>query len=45
MFLAVVKPIVFRVLFVIEAYYNLDIDQIDVETIFLFKIINKLVYI
>ena len=35
----------FRVLFAIAAYYNLDIDQMDVITAFLYGLINQLVYI
>ncbi len=34
-FAAVVKPMAFRVLFAIAAYYDLDIDQMDVKTAFL----------
>lgn len=30
----------FRVLFAIVAYYDLDIDQIDVETAFLYGLID-----
>lgn len=44
MFAAVVKPMAFRVLFTIAAYYNLDIDQINVKTAFLYRIIDQLVY-
>lgn len=36
---------IFRILLAIAAYYNFDIDQIDVKTAFLYRIINKLVYI
>lgn len=36
---------VFRVLFAIAAYYDLDIDQMDVKTAFLYRIINQLVYV
>lgn len=32
-------------LFAIEAYNNLDIDQIDMKTDFLYVVINQLVYI
>ena len=39
-----VKPMAFRVLFAIAAYYNLDIDQIDVKTAFLYGMIDQLVY-
>lgn len=36
---------VFRVLFAIAAYYNLDIDQMDIKTVFLYGFIDKLVYV
>ena len=39
-FAAVVKPIAFRALFAIAAYYNLKIEQIDVKTAFLYRPIN-----
>jgi hypothetical protein len=39
-FAAVVKPIAFRALFVITAYYNLKIKQIDIKTAFLYRPIN-----
>lgn len=44
-FAAVVKPIVFRVLFAIAAFYDLNVDQIDVKTAFLYGFINQLIYI
>ncbi len=44
-FAAVVKPIVFRVLFAIAAFYDLDIDQMDVKTAFLYGLINQLIYV
>lgn len=34
----------FRVLFTIVAYYNLDINQIDVKTTFFYNLIDLLVY-
>lgn len=43
-FAAVVKPMAFRVLFTVVAYFNLDIDQMDVKTVFLYRLINHLVY-
>ncbi len=43
-FLAVVKPIAFRVLFAIAAFYDLDIDQMDVKTAFFYGLIDQLVY-
>ena len=39
-FTAVVKPIAFRALFAITAYYNLKIKQIDIKTAFLYGLIN-----
>ena len=44
-FAAVVKPMAFRVLFAIAAYYDLDIDQMDVKTAFLYGLIDQLVYV
>ncbi len=44
-FAAVVKPMAFRVLFVFSAYYDLDIDQMDVRTAFLYRMINQLVHV
>lgn len=35
----------FRVLFAIAAYYNLNIDQMDVKTAFLYGMIDQLVYV
>lgn len=35
----------FRVLFAIAAYYDLDIDQMDVKTAFLYGLIDQLVYV
>lgn len=40
-----VKPMVFQVLFTIAAYYNLDIDQMDVKTAFLYGLIDQLIYV
>ena len=42
---AVVKPMAFRVLFAIAAYYDLDIDQMDMKTAFLYGLIDHLVYV
>ncbi len=44
-FAAVVKPRAFRVLFAIAAYYNLDINQMDIKTAFLYGMIDQLVYV
>lgn len=35
----------FKVLFAITAYYNLDIDQMDIKTAFLYGLTNQLVYV
>ena len=35
----------FRVFFVIAAFFDLDIDQMDVKTTFLYGFINQLVYV
>lgn len=42
---AVVKPMAFRVLFAIAAYFDLDIDQMDVKTAFLYDLIDQLIYV
>lgn len=34
----------FKVLFAIAAYYDLDIDQMDVKTAFFYGLIDQLVY-
>lgn len=44
-FAAVVKPMAFRVLFAIATYFDLDIDQMDVKTAFLYGLINQLIYV
>lgn len=44
-FAVVVKPIAFCVFFAIVAYYDLDIDQIDVKTAFLYSFIDQLIYV
>lgn len=43
-FAAVVKPMAFRVLFAVAAYFDLDIDQMDVKTAFLYGLIDQLIY-
>lgn len=42
---AVIKPLVFRVQFAVVAYYDLDIDQMDIKIAFLYDLIDQLVYI
>ncbi len=44
-YIVVIKQIVFLVLFVIASYYDLDIKQMDVKTIFLYGFINQLIYV
>ena len=44
-FAAVVKPMAFRALFAIAAYYNLNIDQMDVKAAFLYGLIDQLIYV
>lgn len=44
-FAAVVKPMAFRVLFAIAAFYDLDIDQMDVKTAFLYGAIDQLLFV
>lgn len=39
-FAAVVKPMAFKVLFAIAAFLDLDINQIDVKTAFLYSLID-----
>ena len=44
-FASVVKPMAFRFIFAVAAYYDLDIDQLDVKTAFLYGIIDQLIYV
>lgn len=44
-FAAVVKPMAFCALFAIAAFYDLDINQMDVKTAFLHGIIDQLLYV
>ena len=44
-FVVVIKPMAFQVLFAIAAFYNLDIDQIDVKTALFYSCIDQLIYI
>ena len=43
-FAVVVKPMAFRALFPIAAFYDLDIEQMDVKTTFFHDIIDQLLY-
>lgn len=44
-FIAIVKPMAFRIFFVIAIDYNLDINQIDVNTVFFYNLVDQLIYI
>ncbi len=44
-FASMVKLMAFRVLFAIAAYYDLNIDQMDVKIAFLYSLIDQLVYV
>ena len=44
-FAAVVKPMAFRALFAIAAYHDLEIEQMDVKTAFLYGTIDQLLYV
>jgi len=39
-FAAVVKPIAFRALFAIATYHDLKIEQMDIKTAFLYRLID-----
>ena len=41
---SVVKPMAFRTLFALAAFFDLDIDQMDVKTAFLYGLIDQLIY-
>lgn len=42
---SVVKPMAFRMLFAFAAFFDLNIDQMNVKTAFLYGLINQLIYI
>lgn len=44
-FRTVLKPMTFRVLFVMATFYDLDIYQIDIKMAFFYRDINQLLYI
>lgn len=44
-FAAVVKPMAFRVLFAIAAFYDLNINHINVKTAFLYRAIDQLLFV
>ncbi len=41
---SVVKPMAFRTLFALAVFFDLDIDQMDVKTAFLYSLIDQLIY-
>lgn len=44
-FTIIIKLIVFKVLFIIAIFYNLNIDQINIKIVFFHDFINQLIYI
>lgn len=44
-FAVVVKPMIFHIFFTIAVYYDLDIDQMDIKTAFLYGLIDQLIYV
>ena len=40
-----IKPMAFRVLFVVAVFYDLDIDQMEIKTVFFYDFIDQLIYI
>ena len=42
---SVVKPMAFRLLFALAAHHDLDIEQLDVVTAFLYGVIAQLIYV
>lgn len=44
-FAGVVKLMVFRILFALAAYYNLDIKTIGIKTAVFYSLINPLVFV
>lgn len=44
-FAVVIKPMAFQVLFAIAAFYNLEIDQMDIKTTFFYGNIDQLFYV
>lgn len=45
MFAIIVKPMIFCMLFIIATFHNLDINQIDIKTAFLYGFIDQLIYV
>lgn len=44
-FAAIVKPMTVCILFVITIFFNPNINQMDIKTIFFYKKINKLLFL
>lgn len=44
-FTAIVKPVAFRVFFTISAYYNFNINKIDIKTDFSYIHIDHLLFV
>ena len=44
-FVVIIKLIAFRIFFAVVAFYNLDIDQINVKIALLYSFIDQLVYV
>lgn len=44
-FVGVIKPMAFYIYFVVAEFYDLNIDQMDVKTAFLYGLIDQLIYI
>lgn len=44
-FATIVKPMAFRVFFAGAAFFDLDIEQINIKTAFLYSLIDQLVYV
>lgn len=44
-FAIVIKSMIFRVLFAMAAFYNLNINQIDIKTALLYRAMNQLLFV
>lgn len=44
-FVSVIKPIAFYIHFVVVEFFDLNIDQMDVRTTFLYGLIDQLIYV
>lgn len=45
MFIAIVKLIAFKVFFIIKAFFDQNINQINVKIAFLYNFIDQLIYV